>query len=102
VGKGGVEMTTPEPIPAVLYLRMSNSKQEKSIPDQRRDLIELADKEGFKILREYADHGISGDNTEKRKAFLKMRNDAALGDFEAILCWDASRFGRFDSIDAGH
>jgi DNA invertase Pin-like site-specific DNA recombinase len=25
-----------------------------------------------------------------------------LGDFEAILCWDQARFGRFDSIEAGY
>jgi site-specific DNA recombinase len=31
-----------------------------------------------------------------------MREDAALGDFRVILCWDKDRFGRFDSIDQGY
>ena len=45
--------------------------------------------------------GISGDATEKRKAFQKMIADADRGEFSAILCWDQDRFGRFDSIEAG-
>ena len=32
-----------------------------------------------------------------------MIDDAqSLGDFECIICWDQDRFGRFNSIEAGH
>src|SRR5262249_53955172 len=36
-----------------------------------------------------------------RAGFLRMREDAAHGDFRVILCWDQERFGRFDSLEAG-
>ena len=88
---------------AVAYYRMSTDRQETSIPDQRREVERFAEENGFNIIRDYVDEGISGDATEKRKGFLKLRDDAAKrGDFETILCWDQDRFGRFDSLDAGY
>jgi DNA invertase Pin-like site-specific DNA recombinase len=88
--------------PAVSYIRMSSDLQEASPDQQRGEVVKLATKHGYKIIREYFDEGISGDATEKRIAFLKMIRDAEeKGDFAAILCWDQDRFGRFDSIEAG-
>lgn len=89
-------------IPAVAYLRCSDPRQETSVKDQRLSVKKYAEKHGYEIVREYADDGISGDDTEKRKAFLQMSSDAASGRFKFVLCWDQSRFGRFDSLDAGH
>jgi DNA invertase Pin-like site-specific DNA recombinase len=92
-----------ERILAVAYYRMSNDKQETSIKDQRTAVEELARKSGYKIVREYRDEGISGDNTEKRAGFLRMLADVSgRGDFRAILCWDVDRFGRFDAIEGGY
>lgn len=88
--------------PAVGYIRMSSDKQEAS-PDQQRDeIVKLAAKHGYTIIRWYEDHAISGVKTLKRKQFLQMIDDVKrIGDFQAILCWDQDRFGRFDSIEAG-
>lgn len=85
----------------VLYLRMSTDKQEASIPQQREALAAFASKHGHELVGEYLDEGISGDKTHKRKGFQAMIRDAAGGGFDRILCWDQSRFGRFDSIEAG-
>jgi DNA invertase Pin-like site-specific DNA recombinase len=85
----------------VLYLRMSTDRQEASIPQQRDAVTKHARKLGYTIVREYADEGISGDCTHKRKAFQKMIADAAGGSFDRILCFDQDRFGRFDMIEAG-
>lgn len=85
----------------VLYLRMSTDRQEASIPQQRDALITFAAKQGHEIVGEYIDEGISGDATHKRKGFQAMIRDAAACGFDRILCWDQSRFGRFDSIEAG-
>jgi DNA invertase Pin-like site-specific DNA recombinase len=82
---------------------MSTDRQEHSIDDQRKAVHAYADRNGFSVIREYLDEGISGDATEKRHAFRKMLADAeALGDFEAVLCWDQDRFGRFDPLEAGY
>jgi DNA invertase Pin-like site-specific DNA recombinase len=85
----------------VLYLRMSTDRQEASIPQQREACVKHARKMGYRIVREYADEGISGDATHKRKAFQKMIADAEAGGFDRILCFDQDRFGRFDMIEAG-
>jgi len=87
---------------AVLYLRRSSDRQETSISDQRAALTEYALTHGFKIVGEYVDDAVSGDRTEERTEFLRMRDDAGSGKFEVVLCWDQDRFGRFDPLDAGH
>ena len=88
--------------PAVGYIRMSTDKQEDSPEQQKAEINKLAKREGFRIIRWYEDHGISGAKTHKRPEFRRMIRDAEdRGDFKAILCWDQDRFGRFDSIEAG-
>ena len=90
-------------IDAAAYYRMSTDRQDKSISQQREEVEAYAAANGFRIVREYIDEGISGDATEKRREFQRMVADAADdGGFSAILCWDQDRFGRFDSIEAGH
>jgi site-specific DNA recombinase len=90
-------------ISAVAYIRMSSDKQDASPDQQRAAIAKLEAKEGYRIIREYVDEGISGDATEKRTDFLRMREDATTKrDFQAVVCWDQDRFGRFDTIDAGY
>jgi site-specific DNA recombinase len=89
-------------IPAVAYYRMSDDKQEASIPAQREAVEKLAATRDYAIVREYRDEGISGDDTERRAGFKQMLADAGAGDFAAVLCWDQDRFGRFDPLEAGY
>jgi DNA invertase Pin-like site-specific DNA recombinase len=89
-------------IPVVLYLRMSSAKQDTSIDDQRAELRKYAKRHGFRIVREYIDEAISGDETRLRLGFQRMIADAPKGEFKAILCWDQDRFGRFDPLEAGY
>ena len=87
----------------VLYLRMSSAKQDKSIPAQRDELTRQIEKRpNHRIVGEYIDEAISGDDTERRTGFLQMRRDADAGEFDLVLCWDQDRFGRFDQLDAGY
>ena len=62
---------------AVLYLRRSTDRQEKSIEDQRASLLAHAAKHGYKIVGEYVDDGING---RFRRAFAGHNQplDAAL------------------------
>jgi DNA invertase Pin-like site-specific DNA recombinase len=89
-------------IRALAYYRMSDPQQEESIDQQRAEVVAYAARRGYQIIREYVDEGISGDKTEKRAGFLKMRDEASRLGVEAILVWDQDRFGRFDSLEAGY
>jgi site-specific DNA recombinase len=89
-------------INAVGYIRMSSDKQEASPEQQRQEIISLAERDGYRIIRWYLDEGISGDATDKRLDFQRMIRDSETREFQAVLCWDQDRFGRFDSIEAGH
>ena len=93
--------TKPALIPAVSYIRMSSEHQEDSPDQQRAEILKLAERGGYHLIREYFDSAISGDATERRTAFLQMREAAATGEFRTVLCWDQDRFGRFDPIEGG-
>jgi DNA invertase Pin-like site-specific DNA recombinase len=85
--------------PVCLYLRMSSDKQDKSIDDQRAELISYCAGKGYVIVREYADEGVSGWKSRERKGFQHLIAAAADGDFQLIICWDQSRFSRFEPVE---
>jgi len=87
-------------IVAVGYLRMSSDQQDKSIDDQRSEIIRYAERNGYKLVRWYVDEAISGDD-ETREEFQKLVQDAkTIRDFDAVLVWSQDRFSRFDILDA--
>ncbi|MFN0017712.1 MAG: recombinase family protein [Pirellulaceae bacterium] len=89
-------------IPVALYLRMSSDKQECSIDDQRKALTEYCRQHGYRIVREYLDEGISGWKGKERLGFQQLIADAPKREFQAVLCWDQSRFSRFDPMEANY
>ena len=84
------------PRTAVAYARYSSSGQrDVSIDQQLRDIRAYAQREGYVILREYADHAKSGyKDSRKRTAFQKMMADAEKKDFSTVIAWKVDRFGR--------
>jgi DNA invertase Pin-like site-specific DNA recombinase len=102
-------MAKKQLIAAVGYLRKSTKgkksngkeRQEKSIGQQKTEIIELASRHGYKIVRWYVDEGVSGwKRNGKRPAFDSMLRDARdRKDFEAILCDDLDRFSRADVME---
>jgi len=89
-------------IPAVAYYRMSSDKQETSINDQRSAVQQYAQVNGYTIVREFVDEGISGWKTKERLAFGQLIEAADSGRFKAVLCWDIDRFSRFDPLETNH
>jgi len=90
-------------IPAVGYLRRSTDLQERSIPDQRAYIEKWAAEHGYRIMRWYIDDAISGTSTKGRNAFEQMIAAAENGrDFDAILCYDISRFSRGGTNETGY
>lgn len=46
--------------PAVGYIRMSTDQQQDSPARQRRDIEAMADRQGYRFIKWYEDHGQSG------------------------------------------
>ncbi|GAB3602069.1 recombinase family protein [Microbacterium aureliae] len=83
--------TTPRR--AVTYLRLSRSTEEsEAIPRQRADLAALAEREGWDIVAELADDGVSGTKTrDKAVEALRMLRD---GEADVLLVWKLDRWSR--------
>jgi len=88
---------------AVGYARRSTDMQERSIPDQQAFVERWAGEHGYRIVRWYTDDAVSGTTTRGREAFERLIRDAENGrDFDAVLCYDISRFSRGGTNQTGY
>ncbi len=84
------------------YLRVGKADdQDGDLHAQTEAILQLAEREGYEVIEWYADKGCSGGKAAKRLGWLKMLSDAPTAEWTVILCYDRSRFSRFDSIEEG-
>ena len=78
------------------YCRVSTDKDEQldSLEHQKEFFTEYATKNGHKLVRLYADEGISGTSLKRRVEFQRLLQDAKLGIFDVVVVKDISRFAR--------
>ena len=84
-------------IQVAAYCRVSTDKedQQNSFESQMRFFREYTDRRpDWKLYEVYADEGITGTSTKKRKHFNRMIHDARMGKFQLILTKEVSRFSR--------
>lgn len=82
---------------AVIYIRVSTEEQATegySLVAQESKLRELATSQGYKIIKVYADEGISGKTITKRKALLKLLEDAKQKLFDMVFIFKLDRLSR--------
>lgn len=86
---------------AAQYVRMSTDHQRYSTENQAAAIQAYAARRGMEIVRTYADAGKSGLRLEGRDALKQLIETVTSGqaDFEAILVYDVSRWGRFQDAD---
>lgn len=86
---------------AAQYLRMSTDNQTYSIDNQKDAITDYADIMGYDIVATYEDPGRSGLNIEGRPGLQRLLKDIESGqaDFETVVVYDVSRWGRFQNID---
>ena len=86
---------------AAQYVRMSTEHQKYSTENQSAAIHEYAKTRNIEIVRTYADEGKSGLTVDGRDAFQRLIGDVQTGkaDFEVILVYDTSRWGRFQDAD---
>ena len=89
------------PISAVAYVRMSSDHQRFSVETQEDAIAAYARARGYIVVRRYADLGKSGLSLKGRHGLRNLLADSLRPerDFEAILVYDISRWGRFRDPD---
>ena len=88
---------------AIAYYRSSlHDGHEDLISFQQDQVRQWAHERGIKIIREFCDIGPADADSSQRPAFTEML-DAWItprSDFGYVLCFDASRLGRFPCSDS--
>ncbi|MGV0961470.1 MAG: recombinase family protein [Limnohabitans sp.] len=86
---------------AAEYVRMSTEHQQYSTHNQADKIREYADRRNIEIVRTYADEGKSGLSIGGRASLQRLITDVESGntDFNLILVYDVSRWGRFQDAD---
>lgn len=86
---------------AAQYVRMSTEHQQYSTENQADKIREYATRRGIEIIKTYADEGKSGLRIDGRHALQQLIKDVEIGnaDFQIILVYDVSRWGRFQDAD---
>lgn len=97
--------TTRQSSRAAQYLRMSTDHQQYSIANQSAANALYAAANNFGVVRSFVDEGKTGTTIKGRTGLQELLSVVELGqaDFEHILVYDVSRWGRFpDSDEAAH
>lgn len=86
---------------AAEYVRMSTDHQRYSIENQSALITAYADANGMRVVRSYSDPGRSGVSLRDRPGLASLLADILAGraDFEVVLVYDVSRWGRFQDPD---
>lgn len=86
---------------AAEYVRMSTEHQRYSTENQADAIRKYADQRNLEIVKTYADEGKSGLKLDGRDALKSLIRDveAGIANYETILVYDVSRWGRFQDAD---
>ena len=98
---GDPDAPTPPKVRAAEYVRMSTEHQKYSTDNQAEAIRRYAERRGYEIVQTYADEGKSGLNLGGRLALQRLLTDVESGkaNFNALLVYDVSRWGRFQDPD---
>ncbi len=88
---------------AAQYVRMSTDHQRYSIENQQHAIHSYALMHSLQIVCTYADPGKSGLTISGRPGLQALIQDVETGqaDFDTLLVYDVSRWGRFQDVDEG-
>jgi DNA invertase Pin-like site-specific DNA recombinase len=86
---------------AAQYVRMSTVHQRYSIENQAAVIAAYANLHQLSIVRTYRDEGVSGLKIKNRNGLTELISDvdSDRADFDHILVYDVSRWGRFQDAD---
>lgn len=95
-----LRLGTDAPRVALAY-RVSTKGQvdHDDIPMQKIDCRKFAQKQGWRVVKEVAEKGVSGSkvSASKRDAIQQLKEEAANGEFDILLVYMFDRLGRIES-----
>lgn len=81
-------------IRAAIYARYSSDNQrEESIAGQLRECRAYAERNGFKVVKEYTDSALTA-TSDRRPGFQQMITDSGKNIFDVVVVWKLDRFSR--------
>uniref|UniRef100_UPI003F98E095 recombinase family protein n=1 Tax=Mycobacterium sp. TaxID=1785 RepID=UPI003F98E095 len=88
--------TTPSPIRAAVYCRISKDKTglRAGVDRQRADCLALAERLGWQVVRIYCDNDLSAFSGKHRPDYQALRADVKDGTINAIVAWHPDRLHR--------
>jgi DNA invertase Pin-like site-specific DNA recombinase len=87
------EMTYSKPRKVAIYARVSTASQ--TVENQFQELREVAQRNGWTVVAELSDSGISGaKGRDQRPAFDQLLKRATRREFDLIMVWAIDRLGR--------
>ena len=76
-----------------IYTRVSQDSQ--TTENQRRELVAVAERNGWEIVAEFTDHGISGaKGRDKRPGYDVLMKAIARREIDMVASWAVDRLGR--------
>ena len=76
-----------------IHARVSTDGQ--TTENQLQELRKVADRNGWQIIQEFVDHGISGaKGRDQRPAFDEMCKGVIRKEFDLVMAWSVDRLGR--------
>ncbi|MGY6255560.1 recombinase family protein [Paraburkholderia caledonica] len=94
-------MTPVRAVSAAQYVRMSTDQQQYSPLAQKQAIADYAESHGITIVSTYEDSGLSGLTLRERPGLQRLLLDVRNADreFDTVLVFDVSRWGRFQDTD---
>ena len=88
---------------AALYVRTATKHEQYSTDNQSDQIRDYASKRGIEIVKTYTDEGKSGLSIFGRAGLQNLLSDVESGraDFNLVLVYDISRWGRSQDPDEG-
>lgn len=78
-----------------IYARVSTADKNQTVENQLRDLLAVAERQGWTVVATFVDEGISGaKGRDKRPGFDNLLKGVARKDFDQIACFSVCRIGR--------
>lgn len=96
-----IRVPNPASVRAAEYVRMSTEHQQYSIANQSAAIARYASARGMQIVRSFVDAGKSGLKLAGREGLQQLMEvvQGRQTDFDHILVYDVSRWGRFQDAD---